>query len=287
MRNINIVNGFFPNKNFGDDMFLACAGEYVEGDYEVRNLAKENKGYLAWLAYLFKRVKSYTWLGGTFIDKDTTFPMLISMLIEFTLVKLAGAKLTFVSVGLSRDVNLIKKLSLKYICWLANDVSARDKDSFEAYKRHNKGMTLTGDIVVLNEGLFHKGIKQSNRRLLFVSVDKNKSLQIFNDKQSVFKHLSNTPSVVQVTSPYQAESQKRLSEEICNSLGCSYDCIDYSSFKEVLELIAESECVITDRLHVAIAGVINNKPVYLFGVSEKLKGINDLLDTRGLLTLVS
>jgi len=286
LNKLNIVNGFFPHKNFGDDMFLACAEEYVKGEYKVRNSEKVNKNYFSWLLYILRNTKSYTWLGGTFIDKDTTLSMLTSMLIEFTFVKLSGAELKFVSVGLARDVGWLKKLAIKYICWLANSITVRDEESFAAYKNCNNEMFQTGDIVVLNSMRFHQNVTSIKKVDLFVSVDKKRSLDIFKSKIHLFKPCENTKAAVQITSPYQAEIQKQLSSEVCSILGCDYEVEPYESFDKVLELIASSEYVITDRLHVAIAGVINNKSVYLFGVSEKLRGINSLIDTRGLLKLV-
>ncbi|KAA1166424.1 polysaccharide pyruvyl transferase family protein [Pseudoalteromonas fuliginea] len=278
MSKFNLVNGFFPKRNFGDDMFLACAHKYVEGDYKVRNDEKSSRNYLEWLNFL-KNTKHYTWLGGTFIDKDTDLKMLVSMLLEFTLVKLFGAQLSFVSVGLSRDVSFLKKISLQYFCWLADDISVRDKDSFKAYRSYRGNLKLTGDIVVLQKDLFHCNPANSSvGNYTYVSVDKEKSLDILIKNNSLLEPVKGKNAVIQITSPYKEKEQIERSSHVCELLNCKFKIQPYTDYNQVLEFINNADYIITDRLHVAIAGLINSKKVYLFGVSEKLQGIHDLLE---------
>lgn len=262
-------------------MFLACAHKYVEGDYKVRNVEKNSRNYIEWLRFL-KNIKHYTWLGGTFIDKDTDLKMLLSMLFEFSLAKLFGAKLSFVSVGLARDVSFLKKITLRYFCWLADDISVRDKDSFNAYHSYSDNFKLTGDIVVLQKDVFHcETTSSSDGNYVLVSVDKEKSLEIFNKNKSLLPSENGKNAIIQVTSPYKEKEQVDRSSHVCELLNYEFKIQSYADYNQVLELINNADHIITDRLHVAIAGVINSKKVYLFGVSEKLKGIHDLLDIDG------
>lgn len=252
-----------------------CAPSLVEGDFYIRNEIKTN---FFWWRYLFKANK-YTWLGGTFIDKDSSFKTVLSMLFEFTLVRLLGKELHFRSVGFSVNVPFYKRLAQSYIIFISSSVSARDQESYLFAKRSSSSVSLGKDIVVENHSsIFTEKECEVISGQCFWAVDKKKSLDVFRKhEKSISPHMYSWVTVP--LSTYKKKEQSLVLAEASKSLLPNVNVVDSEyAVDNVLNVIGQSEVVVTDRLHVAISALFMKKKVYLLAVSEKL------LNTKGLVS---
>lgn len=276
-----LVNGFFPGKNFGDDLFLHVAKEFL-GEFSVRNEEKNKRNFLSWINELIK-VNDYVWLGGTFIDNDSSLKTILSMLFEFSIVKFFGGKLTFVSVGFSRDVPFWKRLAQYYIIKIANSVSVRDNDSLSFCGKDEKKIKKSEDLVIKYEStiiksFFAEMIPDEIGGNVLVSLDKKSSLDVIYANIDLFEVYFDFSFFVQISSPYVSQRQSIISKEAIDILGVSSSVeYDYGDARNVMNNIATSSVIITDRLHVAICAALLNRKVFVVGVTEKLKSISLLL----------
>lgn len=276
-----LLNGFFPGMNFGDDIFLAIAKNKLfteEDGCKIRRLERSNKNYFSWLYYLTK-VKEYYWLGGTFIDKDTKPSMAISLFIEFFLCWLFGARIKLCGVGFSPNLPFMYQWVQSFIIKVSCDVEVRDKISYEFSKNYKFDTVLGEDLCVKYFAVVSSEIaRKSVRNNVYVSMDKLESLDL---AKKICSTLKNTTNVVyQVTSPYVEEKQIEISKAVCDMISPNSIGIPYESYISVLENLASSDLILTDRLHVAICASMLGVKVYLFPVSDKLNLIKAMLEKK-------
>lgn len=279
-----IVNGFFPRKNFGDDLFLKAAKFFLD-DFKVRNEVKAELSFISWLKEL-GRVDDYVWLGGTFIDGDSSLKTVFSMLFEFTWVRLRGGRLSFISVGFSKQVPIWKVVAQRYIIRIANSVSVRDNESLLFCNNTSGKISKSLDLVVkykeeLTRTLFKDGVPDETEGRVLISLDKEESLSVISSNVGLFNKEECKYIFSQISSPYVKEKQVRISQKAAAILGL--DLVGVSEYIDVNNVtfnIAESALIITDRLHVAICGALIGRKVVVVGVTEKLKSIDLLLSSE-------
>lgn len=271
-----IINGFFPNRNFGDDLFLKCAKQIVGDHFLIRNEIRNKAGW--WSTLL--GVQSYFWLGGTFIDRDSSLKTVFSILIEFSLVKIFGGRLELVAVGFCTDVPWYKKVAQAYIILLSDKVTVRDTVSLGFASRWIQDLELVKDIVVeYHNQIFQKALYEESGRVL-VALDKWKTLSLANLIAGELAHYPCEAFFTVPVSEYKRVEQFSVQHQFAKLLGIGEMQCFLSSYSAdaVIESILKSHLVVTDRLHVALAAIFFDKQVILFGVSEKLKNIDLLVE---------
>ncbi|MEM5481097.1 polysaccharide pyruvyl transferase family protein [Pseudoalteromonas fuliginea] len=278
-----LVNGFFPDRNFGDDLFLKFSTYYCKNP-AIRNIEKDKRNFFQWLLYLYK-LDCYIWLGGTFIDKDSTLKTILSMLFEFSLLKLFNVKLEFKAVGFSSEVDFFKFFSQKYIVFISNSLSVRDIKSYKFCENYNSRVVLVKDLVLehfedyMGDDIFlDKPTTDDFRYSTLVCLDKEASIPYASKVKNEVSNLNFF--TIQIASPYVKDRQELISKKFIKQLvdKPKFKLTDYQSAGNVLHEINQSQLIITDRLHVAICAVLLKRKVYLIAVSEKLKTAHLLFD---------
>jgi polysaccharide pyruvyl transferase WcaK-like protein len=275
---MKLVNGFFPDFNFGDDFFLLCANDIVGEDYVVRNIEKNKRNYFSWLLYL-SRVKDYYWLGGTFIDQDSNIKTLMSFLIEFFVVKLFFGKIHLISVGFSPELGFLRRTVQLIIISLSNEISVRDEVSKEFAKLIITDVKLDPDLFVrFSEKKLNASDESDEKYEIMISIDKKESLEFVAEIKNIVDFISEKKlSLIKITSPYVEKRQEFLSKELANLLDLNeIRTKKYISIIETCQDMRSSRVIITDRLHVALCGGFFGKTVVLLAVTEKLKKIRQL-----------
>lgn len=308
-----LLNGYF-HKNFGDDLFFhmirerynqhmfyvpvesESSSEYV-GEKNVKIL-KINKFIRAVDKVLFK--VNYRLSYYNFLNRSADLSVLIggSMFQEISgdvrdlkridALPISTKSLYILGVNfgpyksdgyLERCKNYLSK---------ASDVCFRDNESYSLFKELNNTRVAT-DIVFGIEKILPKSKSESNTCIIsvmdFTERDNLKIYQKDYEKfliDSIEKQLSKGRKIV-LTSFCQYEGDENAIERIMNickkknykGISTHYYC--GNNWKETLQIISESSCIIASRFHAMILGLTYGIPTLPIIYNEKCKKIlNDI-----------
>jgi polysaccharide pyruvyl transferase WcaK-like protein len=290
-----LLIGYLGTNNLGDEcmlrQFLSLFEEYphitfiIDShgiDYTSDRISTHHitlSGKDRWHGYdnLLRKVDGVIWVGGNcFTDYDGEGA--VGLLVK---AKRMGKRFYYVGVGTDRFTLLKRKVRAFLALHLADAILFRDNFSLnhakawfatsgkltigpdlgEVYLRNNTGgYSLEDSTIVVSWRELKKNInnqeevlRQLSTCLLNLSVRYDKQLVIFNTDEYSDK-------VVHAT----------LIDLLTRQGFENFVYYEDTTLEQKLEIVSKAFCVITARLHTAVAADIVSKPVYVYNYSQKI-----------------
>jgi len=226
---------------------------------------------------ILRNVDIVLWVGGncfTDHDGDGGFDWLL-------IAKLLGKKFLYLGIGLDKLTKNERKIKMRIALNLCDRVIFRDQYSLRqghdiifAYKKISYGKDL-GELYIKEmppEVMGkRKGILLSWRELQNHMADQHFFLNRLSDELIKFSKTYDEPVII-------FETDDRVDLNVHEIIIAFFDKKGFNNYQHYtnlglrnkLELIANSRCVITARLHTAVAAYLYGLPVAVFDYSQKI-----------------
>jgi polysaccharide pyruvyl transferase WcaK-like protein len=292
-----LLKGFYGHGNLGDDLLLITSFNILKEIFPSSHIyIKSNENYInklikgdVKLVSDFKGDKYDLTVyggGGVFycMTKMTMTSFFKDILIKVYLKLKKGTPksenwILSVGIGPYFSKNLKYYKDMKFLS-RATFLSVRDDESFNQVSKANKDVILGTDLVFSKKHWLDFSLveqKELNEDyVLFIVRDWKLFDNKLTEELSLVKQLEKKGKEVKFML-FNPKNDTRVAETLKNH---GYTFYNYNPEKiiESLQLIKNSELIISQRAHGAIIGNILNVPVFCLGIEPKLLNVHKMLE---------
>lgn len=227
--------------------------------------------------------------GGQVVRNNCSLPCLTTILLHLTINRIRGAKVYFISIGVS-DISGMRRLLWRIILSMSAHISTRDptsKINIQNILEKPSKISIENDLFLYESkftNLFNDD-SQKNEIAISPCIDSSEGRAF--DMDAVVKCASNLSRKHTITnlSILAHDARDGADEKVCNEMrvllskempNCSIKTIKSSNLEDYADAYRKSRYVITNRLHAALMGLTCHSKVAI--IQDNNPKLNDLQD---------